>query len=116
MCENTYNTCLMAGTLFYRKFTISDEDFKFTDYNVKMEIRDGLYGETIFTLEDTGLITTDTTLEVSINASDTIDFPVKLLNYGISLTDKNDSENVINFITGEITMYAQIPQIPREEE
>ena len=115
MCENNYDTCLMAGTIFTRTFNLTNEDFKFTDYLIKLEIRDGLFGDTIFVLEDTDFVKTDTTLTFSIGASYTQDFPIKQLNYGISLTDLNDSENVINFMTGTITMYNEIPQIPRIE-
>lgn len=110
MCENIYPMAVMRGARLYKKFEIIDEDFKFTDYNIKMEIKDGLYGTSLIFLNDSDFVITDTTFEISIGASTTRTFPEEqTLNYGIEFIDKNDSENVIEFLTGTIYVKKEIP-------
>lgn len=110
-CGN-YNIEIMQGARLYREFKV--DDFDFDDYEVKMEIRTNLYGDTILFLNDTQLKVKDkTTLVLDIGASVTRDFPVNNnAYYGIELIDKTDSENVISFLTGN---FAIINEIPKEE-
>lgn len=112
-CESRYDICVMQGARLYRKFTIKNESFKFTDYKVRMEIRNKLLNKSILFLEDEDFGITDTTLEIDIKASTTKNFPLYDLIYGIELIDKNDNENVVPFITGSIVVR---DEIPREEE
>jgi hypothetical protein len=106
MCNNEYNTCLMQGTQFYRKFTIDEEGFSFDDYLVRMEIRN----TTPIFLEDTDFIKTDKTIEFNIGASVTRTFNLGFINYGIELIDKNNSERVISFLTGTLEVCDEIPK------